>query len=248
MTITTAAEMEGMTRVGRLVGAVLRTMATAVEPGMSTAALDEIGAQFLSARGARSAPQLVYNFPGWTCISVNDEAVHGVPGERVIQPGDLVKIDVTAELDGYMADAALTVALPPVRREIARLEETARLAFQRALSTLRPGAPINGVGAAIQRTAERRGAQVLCELHSHGVGRTIHEEPRAIPQYRAPHLRGTFLRGQVVALEPILSTGTRWTRESPDGWTLRTADGSPAVHYEHTVVVTDDGPIILTAA
>lgn len=248
MSIESEKDLAGMRRVGKVVASALREMKARVRPGMTTAELDEIGARVLERHGARSAPQLVYGFPGVNCISLNDEAVHGVPGERVIASGDLLKIDVTAELDGYIADAAVTVAVPPVSTVKRRLRECAESAFWKALAVARAGQPLYEIGRAVETEVRRHKFSVLCELNGHGVGRTIHEEPRAVPNYYDPRRRRPLTDGLVLAIEPIISAGTRWSVEAADGWTVKTADGSLAAHYEHTVVITRGRPIVLTAA
>ena len=244
MTVESEKDLAGLRRVGRVVGLALREMRENLEPGMTTGELDGVGAGVFERLGARSAPQLVYGFPGVNCISVNDEAVHGVPGDRVIEPGDLVKIDVTAELGGYIADAAVTVALPPMNDE---LRECAEFAFGRAASVVRAGRPINKIGRVVETAGRRRGFTVLTELSSHGVGRAIHEPP-TIPNYHDRLLRTELTEGLVITVEPIISAGSSRTVEGGDGWTIKTADGSPAAHHEHTIAVTKGSPIVLTAA
>jgi methionyl aminopeptidase len=247
LTVESERDLAGLRRVGRVVALALKQMREQLEPGMTTAELDTVGVAVFERYGARPAPRMVYGFPGVNLISVNDEAVHGVPGERVIHSGDLVKIDVTAELDGYIADSAATVALPggsPVHEE---LRDCAALAFQRAAAIARSGRPINKIGRAIETVVKRRGFSVLAELTSHGVGRTIHEEP-TVPNYYEERLKGTLTKGLVITIEPIISASSAWTVGSEDGWTIRTADGSPAAHHEHTIVITRGSPIILTAA
>lgn len=247
MTIESDRDLAGLRRAGRVVALTLKEMREKLEPGMTTAELDAVGARVLEKHGARSAPRLVYGAPCFNFVSVNDEAVHGLPGDRTIQPGDLVKIDVTAELDGYVADAAVTVALPSGPPVNAALRDCAKLAFERAAAVARAGRPINKIGRAIETAVRRRGFTVLAELGSHGVGRTIHEEP-SIPNYYDRRLRAPLTKGLVITIEPIVSAGSAWTVEDEDGWTIRTADGSPAAHYEHTLVVTKGSPILLTAA
>ena len=190
---------------------------------------------------------MVYGFPGVTCIGLNDEAVHGVPSDRAVQRGDLVKLDVTAELDGYIADAAITVPVFPVSHEAKKICAAAESAFWKAVRVARAGQPINGIGKAIESEVRYRGFWVLVELHSHGVGRTIHEPP-SFPQYYDPTYPGNLTEGLVITIEPIISAGSNRTMKGRDGWTLSTADGSISAHYEHTVVVTSGKPIILTAA
>ena len=246
MTIRHASELEAMTAVGRLVGLALAEMTRAVAPGVTTRDLDEVGARFLRGHGALSAPQVVYDFPGFTCISVNDEVVHGVPGPRRIAEGDLVKLDVTAQLDGFIADAAVTVAVPPVAPEAQALCDAARSAFDRAMEVARPGAKVSELGRIIDREVRARGFSVLREVAGHGVGRTIHEPPDVL-NYFNPHLRDRLEDGLVVAVEPIIAMKPARVQEAADGWTLHTSNGALAAHYEHTVLITAAGPKLLTA-
>lgn len=235
-----------MLAVGRLVGEALAAMAAAVRPGITTRELDGVAADLLRSHGARSAPQAVYDFPGFTCISVNDEIVHGVPGPRRIAEGDLVKLDVTAELDGFMADAAITVEVEPVAPAHRALREAAERAFERALSAVRVGGRVAEVGRLIDAEVRARGFSVIREVAGHGIGRTIHEPPDVL-NYFNPHQKDRFEEGQVVAVEPIIAMSATRVVEGADGWTLRTRNGAFAAHYEHTVLVTADGPQLLTA-
>jgi len=247
MTIESDRDLAGLRKAGRVVALALAKMKANLQPGMTTAELDAIGAEVFERYGARSAPNIVYGFPGVNLISLNDEAVHGVPGNRTISPGDLVKIDVTAELDGYIADAAVTVALPPSSSVHERLRDCAESAFGRAVAVARAGRPVNKIGRVVETTVRRQGFTVLTELSSHGVGRTIHEAP-TIPNYYDRRLKAPLREGLVVTIEPIVSAGSSRTVEAQDGWTIKTADGSPAAHYEHTIVITRGSPIVLTAA
>jgi methionyl aminopeptidase len=197
--------------------------------------------------GARSGPQRDYDFPGFTCLSVNDEIVHGIPGARMIRAGDLVKIDVTAECDGYLADAAISVPVPPVSDLARRLIDCARAAFAAALPAIRAGLPIVGIGRAVEATATRHGFHVVRELSGHGVGRRVHEPPE-VPNYDEPLCRGLLREGMVLAIEPILAAGPGRALEADDRWTIRTETGCLAAHYEHTLIVGDGAPRILTAA
>ncbi len=246
MTVRNETELEGISAAGRVVGLALQTMREAVVPGMTTAELDDIGARFMRARGAESAPQAVYNFPGFTCISVNDEVVHGVPGSRVLARGDLVKIDVTAKLDGFIADAALTVAIPPVQPSHQALCDAARAAFERAMALATVGGRVAELGRVIDAEVRAHGFSVLREVAGHGIGRTIHEPPDVL-NYFEPRQRDLFEEGHVVAVEPIIAMSPARVVETSDGWTLRTSNGSMAAHYEHTVLITKAGPRLLTA-
>ncbi len=246
MSIRTAEELEALRRVGRIVGLTLKEMAAAVKPGITTAELDAIGAAVMARHGARSAPQLIYNFPGANCISVNDEVVHGIPGGRTLRPGDLVKLDVTAELNGYIADAARTVEVPPVSAKRHKLRTCAELALQKAIAVARAGRPLSEIGRVVQSEVERQGFHVIPELCGHGVGRTIHEEPQVL-NYEDWRVRDRLSEGLVITIEPIIAAGGSKVLTTEDGWTIRTTDGSPAAHAEHTIVVTKDRPVILTA-
>ena len=246
MTIRNDAERDGMAAVGRLVGEALRVMTAAVEPGITTAALDEVGASFLRGHGAESAPHAIYNFPGFCCISVNDQVVHGIPGPRRLVDGDLVKLDVTARLDGYIADAAVTVPVGTVSAGHRALCDAAHAAFARALPYVRPGQRVSDVGRVIDAEVRGRGFAVVREVAGHGIGRTIHEPPDVL-NYFNPHQRDRFEDGQVVAIEPIITMSPTRLVEDPDGWTLRTKNGAFAAHYEHTVLVRADGAQLLTA-
>ncbi len=247
MTIESDRDLAGLRKAGRVVALALAQMRANLQPGMTTAELDAIGAEVFERHGARSAPQVVYNFPGVNCISVNDETVHGVPGGRIIEPGDLVKIDVTAELDGYMADAAVTVALPPSPTVHDRLRDCAEVALGKAVAVARAGRPLNKIGRVVETTVRREGFTILPDFSGHGVGRTIHETP-TIPNYYDSRLSMPLREGLVVTIEPIISSGSNRTIAARDGWTMKTIDGSPAAHYEHTIAITKGSPIVLTAA
>jgi methionyl aminopeptidase len=222
-------------------------MSSAVRPGVTTAELSEIGTKILAENGARSSPPLVYNFPGDVCISINDEVVHGIPGGRAIQPGDLVKLDLTAVRDGYHTDSAVTIQVPPSEEKPRALAQCAKRAFRQALTAARAGNRTKDIGRAIEREVRRRGFHVIRELGGHGVGRTIHEEP-SVPNFADPQARHLLTEGLVITIEPIIAAGTGNVRLDRDGWTVRTADGSLSAHYEHTVVITKRDPILLTVA
>jgi methionyl aminopeptidase len=247
MSIESERDFTGLRRAGRVVSLTLQEMQRHLRPGMTTGELDAVGAEVFERHGARSAPRLIYGFPGTTLISLNDEAIHGIPGERVIRAGDLVKIDVTAELDGYIADAAVTVVLPPASSLKRRLRNCAGAAFQKAIQAAQAGRPLNAVGRAVEAEVRRQGFSVIAGLCGHGVGREIHEEPSVLNFYD-PGSTQRLTEGLVITIEPIISAGSDQYVEDVDGWTLRTADGSLAAHYEHTVVITRGRPILLTAA
>jgi methionyl aminopeptidase len=247
MSIASRADLDGMKRVGRVVARTLAAMRAAARPGMTTAALDAVGAAVLRRHGARSAPAVELGFPGCACISVGDEVAHGVPGARVLQPGDVVKLDVTAELGGYVADAAVTVVLAGAAPRLQALAACARQALDAAIAIARAGLPIASVGAVVEDTAHAAGFAVVRELCGHGVGRRVHEEP-AIPNYFTPRTRGQLHDGLVVAIEPILSERAARLATDADGWTLRTTNGAVAVQEEHTVVIQRERALVVTAA
>lgn len=239
--------MIGLRRAGRTVALVLAALREAVRPGVTTGELDALCSELLAKYGARSAPQLFYNFPGAMCISVNDEAVHGVPGPRVVQAGDLVKLDLVIEQDGYVADAAISVPVPPVAPETTRLARCARRALRRAMNHIRAGRRVDEVSRAIEAEVRGHGFSVIPSLAGHGVGRHIHEEPE-IPNCGNPHNHAVLTEGMVIAVEPIIAAGEGDVYEEDDGWTIVTADGSWSAHHEHSFIVTRDEPIVLTVA
>lgn len=247
MSITSEAEWDGMRAVGEVVRLTLEALERAAEPGITTAALDGLAAEIFAQHHARSAPALVYGFPRTVLISVNDEVVHGIPGARRLRRGDIVKLDVTVEKDGYMADAARTVVLPGAPARAYRLRDAARAAFLEALEVARPGRLVREVGRAIEREVRRRGFAVVADLSGHGIGRTIHEPP-TVPNFHDVAQNDVLSEGLVVAIEPIICDGSGSVVTGRDGWTIRTRDGSAAAHYENTVVITSDGPTLLTAA
>lgn len=245
MSIETEEELEALRAAGRAVAAALRAMRRAVRPGVTTLELDQLGGKVFRRCGARSGPQLDYNFPGINCISVNDEAVHGIPSRRRLRDGDLVKLDVTAELDGYYADACTTVSVGRPRLQAVQLAATARLALAKAVSAARAGVPLNAIGAAIENTVTGRGHAVCEGLMGHGIGRRIHEPPNVPNQY-FPTMSQPLTEGLVLTIEPIISAGSGRVRSARDGWAVKTADGALAAHAEHTLVITHARPLLLT--
>ena len=246
MSIETAEELAGMRRVGRLVGETIAHLERTIVPGMTTRELDAEAQKFLADRGGVSAPKVHYRFPGTTCLSVNDEIVHGVPGARVIAASDLVKIDVTAQLDGFIADAAVTVPMPDAPHVARRLAACARDAFTQALRAARAGQPVSAIGAIVERVVRGRGFRVVRELSGHGVGRAIHETPD-VPNWPQPGRADRLHEGLVIAMEPIIAAGPARIVTDADGWTLRTHNGALAAHHEHTLVVRKGTPMLLTA-
>ncbi len=195
----------------------------------------------------RSAPPKVYGFPGALCISINEEAIHGIPGARVVRPGDLVKLDLVAEKDGFYADAAVTIRAGEVSVTAEALARCAKRSFYLALQSARAGNRVREIGRVVERETRSSGFQVMRDLCGHGVGRTIHEPP-TFPNYHEPRLRTRLSEGLVITIEPIISAGNGQGVLERDKWTIRTADGSLSAHYEHTLVITRHEPILLTAA
>ena len=246
MSINGPEELQGMRAAGRVVRQMIEAMARAVQPGVTTAQLDKVGSDVMQQHGAKSAPALVYQFPGTSCISLNEEAVHGIPNDRAVREGDLVKLDVTIEKDGFMADAAVTVPVGAVSEENQRLIACAERAFTKAMLVARAGFRVSEIGRVVEREVRRSGFSVIRDLGGHGIGRTIHEEPR-VPNYPDPAASQILTEGLVITVEPIIAAGSGRSLLAKDGWTVRTADGRPSAHYEHTLVITKGEPILLTA-
>jgi methionyl aminopeptidase len=246
MTIESGSDIEALQCIGGIVARVREAMLATARPGMTTAELDAIGERMLAEAGAQPAPRLVYGFPGATCISVNEEAAHGIPGARVLRAGDVLNVDVSAERDGYFADTGGTRVLPSAAARDTRLCHAARTALAEAMKVARAGQPLNGIGLAIESTARRFGFRVIENLASHGVGRALHEEPESIPGYFDPYDTRLLHEGMVITIEPFISTRSRVVEEAGDGWTLLGARGNRSAQFEHTMVITRGEPIVVT--
>jgi len=239
-----------MRAAGHIVRLMLDAMKSAARSGITTAELDRIGGEVMRAHGARSAPTLVYQFPGVNCISVNDEIVHGIPSSRRLRNGDLLKLDVTIEKDGFMADAAESVIVGPPINESAighRLALCAQRAFQQAMQVARAGNRVFDIGRAVEQEVNAAGFHVIRDLCGHGIGRTIHEKP-SIPNWADPSASDLLTEGLVITVEPIIASRSGRSVLAKDGWTVRTADRGLAAHYEQTLVITRNEPVLLTAA
>lgn len=247
MSIQGDEDVVGLKRIGNVVARVRDALGAQAVPGVTTLDLDQMAGQMLREAGATSAPILAYGFPGHSCISVNDEIAHGVPSaSRVLKSGDLVNIDVSAELDGYWADTGASFIVgraSPLHREL--ISKT-RKALKLGLKAAKAGAPINRIGRAIENFVRSTRFTLVENLCGHGVGRHIHEEP-SIPNYYDHHSRTKLTEGLVITIEPFLTTGADMAVEDQDGWTLRTPDGSVGAQFEHTLIVTRTGPVIVTA-
>ena len=247
MSIESPDDLKGMREAGRVTAETLDALERHVKVGVTTAEIDAVAVSVFAKHGARSAPALVYGFPGTVLISVNDEIVHGIPGARRIAKGDLVKLDVTVEKNGFIADAARTVIAGRGSDTARRLAACAAAAFRAAASVARAGTRVNEIGRAVEREVKRQGFTVVHGLSGHGVGRTIHEEP-TVPNEYDPSQRDVLTEGLVLTIEPMISAGSAHPVTDDDGWTIRTRDGSLSAHYEHTLVITKGEPLILTAA
>jgi methionyl aminopeptidase len=250
MVISTEEELTKLKEIGRLCAQAMETMAKALEPGITTRELDAIGRKLLEDNGAQSAPETSYKFPGATCISVNEEVAHGIPGDRIIQAGDLVNIDVSALKDGFYGDTGASYALPPISREIEKLCRDGRRALWTGLQQVKTGKSMAGIGNAIGAFAKKNRYTLITNLSSHGIGRSLHEEPKELPTWPDPHESRTMEEGLVFTVEPFLSLGAEWAEDAGNGdpWTLYSDPRAPTVQYEHTLVVTRNGPLILTLA
>lgn len=246
MSIDGPDDLEGLRRIGAVVAEARDAMLAEVRAGVTTAELDEVARDVLVRHGARSAPQLAYGFPGWTCISVNDALAHGIPSrEKVLREGDLVNVDVSAELDGYWADTGASAPVGKVSTRLEQLLWATRQAQLEAMQAVRAGQPVNVVGRAVERRAQQHGFRVIRNIGGHGVGRHIHEPPH-VPNVFDRGNQELLWEGLVMTIEPFLTTRAREVVEADDGWTLKTPDGSIGAQFEHTFVVTKGEPIVLT--
>ncbi|MBL0372091.1 type I methionyl aminopeptidase [Rhizobium sp. KVB221] len=248
MVVSNDTELVKLKEIGRICAVTVQKMAAAMEPGMTTAELDAIGRKLLEDSGAQSAPETCYNFPGATCISVNEEVAHGIPGSRVIKPGDLVNIDVSAVKDGYFSDTGASFALPPAQSKVEKLCRDGKRALWVGLNQVKVGQPYARIGDAIGAFAAKNRYTLIQNLASHGVGRSLHEEPKELATWPDRSERRTIQEGQVFTVEPFLSLGAEWAESSDDPWTLLSENRALTVQYEHTVVATRSGPLVLTLA
>ncbi len=238
-------ELEAMRKAGQVVARMIAALKAAVEPGMTTKELDTVAAKELKRQGAKPAFLGYMGFPATICTSVNEQIVHGIPGDRVLKEGDLVKVDVGAIVDGLYGDSAVTLPVGQVSDEAIKLVEATKGSLDAAIAVVKAGNRLGDIGAAVQEYAESRGYGVVREYVGHGIGRKLHEEPQ-IPNYGVAG-RGALLHaGMVIAIEPMVNIGTWRTRALEDGWTVVTADGKLSAHFEHTMAVGEDGAEILT--
>jgi len=238
-------EIAIMRQAGRIVATILGMLSEQVRPGMKTRELDVIAARELEKLGAKPSFKGYRGFPANLCVSVNDEIVHGVPGERVLDEGDIVSLDLGAIFKGFQGDAAVTIGVGEISSPAEQLMETTEGALKASIAVAYPGARLGDVSAAIQKYAESRGYSVVREYTGHGIGREMHEEPQ-IPNFGSPGLGPVLRKGMTLALEPMVNVGGWRTRLGNDHWVVFTADGSLSAHFEHTIAITNDGPEVLT--
>lgn len=246
MTIETQQDIVALKIIGKIVADTLKLMMKEAKAGMTTRELDEIGRVYLEKFNAKSAPKYTYNFPGTTCISINEDIAHGIPNDYIIKDGDLINIDVSAELDGYFADTGGSFVLGKSTDIQKKVMKATREALNAAIAAATAGAPLNLIGKAIEKVARKHNLKIIENLGSHGVGRALHEEPTFIAPYYDRSDRRILKEGQVITIEPFLSTHTTEVEEGADGWTLSGEKGNVAAQYEHTMIITKHRPIILT--
>ena len=238
-------EIAIMRQAGRIVATILGMLSEQVRPGMKTKELDIIAARELERLGAKPSFKGYRGFPATLCVSVNDEIVHGIPGERVLDEGDIVSLDLGAIFMGFQGDAAITVGVGEISSPAEQLMETTEGALKAGIAVVYPGARLGDISAAIQNYAESRGYKVVREYTGHGIGREMHEEPQ-IPNFGSPGVGPVLKKGMTLALEPMVNAGDWRTRLGNDHWVVFTADGSLSAHFEHTIAITNDGPEVLT--
>lgn len=248
MTITKELEWIGMQKASEAVAYTLNEMTNYAQPGMTTKELDHYGASILSGFGASSAPFLTYGFPGHTCISVNNEFCHGIPSDKkILKEGDLVNIDVSAQLDGFWADNGGSFVLGQDIHQHQTLVDASKLILKKAIDNIKGGVRISEIGFLMENEAKKRGFKVIKNLGGHGIGRSLHEDPYELLNFRNRYDQRRFKKNSVVAIETFISTASSYADTMKDGWTLVGDKGGYMAQHEHTIVVTDARPIILTA-
>ena len=244
--LKTTRELTLMKEACRISAGALRVAGEAVKPGVSTWEIDRIAYEYIKSQGAEPNFLHLYGFPATACISINDEIIHGIPSkERILKEGDIVSIDLGAKIHGYNGDNAATFACGKVSEQAQRLMDTTRESLYKAIEMAVPGNKIGDIASAVQVYCEQRGYGVVREYTGHGVGRELHEDP-SVPNYGKAGRGVRLLPGMTLAIEPMINEGTAAIRQMSDGWTVKTADGKLSAHFEHTVAITNDGPVILT--
>ncbi|WP_052599296.1 type I methionyl aminopeptidase [Aureispira sp. CCB-QB1] len=249
MSITKESELVGMQEISKVVGTTLSKMMAFAKPGMSTKELDNFGGELLKKYGAQSAPYVTYGFPGWTCISVNNEIAHGIPSAtKILKEGDLVNIDVSAELNGFFGDNGGSFVLGKDIHQHQPLVDASKDTLLKAIRQIRGGVKIADIGHLMETNAKKAGFKVIKNLAGHGIGRSLHEKPENILNYRDRFNRQRFKKNAVVAIETFISTRSDYALEMADGWTLVGNKGGFVTQHEHTILITDGAPIILTSS
>lgn len=246
MIVSSEDELNGLKEIGRICATAVKTMGAALEPGITTRELDQIGRRILEEAGAQSAPEFCYQFPGATCISVNEEVAHGIPGDRKIAAGDLVNIDVSGVKNGLFGDTGASFIVPPVKPKIEKLCRDGKRAMWVGLNQVRTGQPLAAIGNAIGTFARKNRYTLIQNLASHGIGHSLHEEPKELSTWPDPDETRIMEEGLVFTVEPFLSLGGLWAEDGDDPWTLYSEPKAPTVQFEHTILVTKNGPIVLT--
>ncbi|RDC64961.1 type I methionyl aminopeptidase [Adhaeribacter pallidiroseus] len=247
MSITKEAELTGLKIISEAVATTLKEMREYARPGLTTKQIDAFGGKILQKFGAKSAPALTYNFPGWTCISVNHEIAHGIPSaSRVLQEGDLINIDVSAELNGFWADNGGSFVLGQDINQHQPLVEASKQILAKAINSIKGGMRVAELGRLIETESKKAGYKVIKNLTGHGIGRKLHEEPHEIANYYDRFNLTRFRKNAVVAIETFISTSSTYAETQNDGWTLMGNKGGFVAQHEHTIVITDDKPLVLT--
>ena len=248
MIVSSEDDLNGLKDIGRICASAVKIMGAALEPGITTRELDQIGRKVLEDAGAQSAPEFCYEFPGATCISVNEEIAHGIPGDRKIAAGDLVNIDVSGVKNGLFGDTGSSFIVPPAKPRIEKLLRDGKRALWVGLNQVRTGQPMVNIGNAIGTFAKKNRYTLIQNLASHGIGHSLHEEPKELSTWPDPDETRIMEEGLVFTIEPFLSLGGMWAEDGDDPWTLYSDPKAPTVQFEHTIVVTRNGPIVLTLA
>jgi len=247
MSITKPSELRGMQAISEVVGTTLKLMREHAKVGMTTKELDEYGGEILKSYGAKSAPNTTYNFPGYTCISINKEAAHGIPSQnKILKEGDLINIDVSAELNGFWSDNGGSFVLGKDIHNHQPLVDASKNILKKAIYSIKGGVKISDIGLLIETEAKKRGFKVIKNLAGHGVGRSLHEAPENILNYRVKSNRERFKKNTTVAIETFISTTSNTAVELNDGWTLVGNKGGYVTQHEQTILITDNKPVILT--
>lgn len=247
MSITNTIDMQGMQRISEIVALTLKAMRDYAAPGMSAKTLDDYGLQMLQRYGAKSAPLLTYGFPGCTCISINHEVAHGIPhAKKILQEGDLINIDVSAELNGYWADNGGSFVLGEDKYGHQRLVDTSKRILEQAINAIHGGVKVADIGGLIETESRKAGYTVIKNLTGHGIGRSLHEEPAEIANFRDRSNTQRFRKNSVVAIETFISTASTFANTTRDGWTLVGNKGGYVAQHEHTILITSGKPVILT--